>query len=234
MNISKWLKDNLPKEFKKSKVTKGAYEAENFGIVKSIRIEKSDFLDGEDKWVIVLDVSVHDRYWPKDSDHAALLVVEASIVDGSIVLLDRWDQITHWELDDLDGLKHAIESIALPWLDWFCAPANIVDYFGELERLEASSKSSDGITKFGTVLSDKLINPPRTRKYFNGAAASIYNELGQYGQALECLERHKAFVMNDHPANCKVKELNDAFFERMEMIDKGIENLKSLVQSGAG
>lgn len=227
MNIHKWLKENLPKEFKKSKVVKGAYEVEKLGIVKSIKIEKSDFLDGEDKWVIVLDVSVHDRYWSRDSDQAALLVVEASVVDDSVVALGRWDQITHWELDDVNGLKDAIDGVVLPWLDWFCDPLTLIDYLSELEVLEASSRSAKGIAKYGSVLADKLENPPRTRRYFNGAIASIYKELGDFDSTLAHLEKHRDFIVKDHPAECKVKEFNDAHAEKLKMVEKAIEKLKS-------
>ncbi|MBQ0775889.1 MAG: hypothetical protein KBT87_14555 [Gammaproteobacteria bacterium] len=230
--MKNFLKDNLPKQYKKSKVTKGAFEYEYKGIIGGVRLEKSDFLDGEDKWVFFLNVSVHDRYWCHDSQDAALVVLEGAVLDGQIILLERWDQITHWELDDLDGLKAALSGIVLPWLEWFTEPKQLIEYLNALEVLEADSSSSKALAKYGSVLADKLeLSPPRARKYYNGAIASLYNELGEYELALKHLEKHREFRIHDHRPS-EVEEFNESHRQTLELIDRGINDLHKQLRSG--
>ncbi len=222
--MNNWLKENLPKCFKKSKAIKGAYDSIENGIVQSIRLEKSDFLDGEDKWVIILNISVHDVFWPYDSDSSALSVVELSVVDDQVVILERWDQIAHWELEDLAGIKCTLDSLVLPWLKWFTTPATFIDYLKSLEALDSTSSSSEAIAKYGSVLADNINNPSRTRKYFNGAMASIYNELKDYNTARQHLKKHREFVELDH-TETEVEAINESYIQTIKLIDKGLDSL---------
>jgi len=226
--MSKWLKDNLPKGFKKSKAIKGAYDSKQNGIVQSIRIEKSDFLDGDDKWVIIINVSVHDVFWIYDADNSAMCVAELSVVDNQVILLDRWDQITHWGLEDLDGVKHTLDSVVLPWLDWFTASGVFVDYLKSLENLDSVNMCSEAIAKYGSVLIDKIDDPARTRKYFNGAIASVYYELNDYDSAIIHLQKHREFVVSDHKPT-KIQEINESYTNTLKLVDEGLEELKQKV-----
>ena len=225
--MNNFLKENLPESYVLSKEIKGEYKCLQDGIIKFVRLEKSDFLDGKDKWVYILTVAAHDKYSCHNSDSVANIIFEVSILDNQIVLLDRWDQITHWELDDKKGLKNTLDNIVLPWLDWITQPSKLIDYLIRLEKLEPNSLSSAAINKFGSVLADKLyLTPPRVRKSFNGIIASLYKDLGNKELAKVHLKKHREFIIADHKPT-QVKSFNESFEANMKLIDEGLVELES-------
>lgn len=226
--MKNFLKENLPKSFRSSKVIKGGYSAENHRIVNTVSLVKSDFLDGEDKWVFVLSIDIKDIYWDQDVDKVHCHVVEASVLDDEIVYLEQWNKISHWDLNDKEGLLQTLNETVLPWIDRFLQPDILVDYLKHLEAMDSGEDNSIAIAKYGSILSEKVYWPPRTRKLYNEAIASIYESMGKYELALTHLKKHREFVISDHKQTT-LKRLNDAYKKSLKLIDNGIISLQEKI-----
>lgn len=214
--MKKQLKNYLPKSFKKSKLHKGAYTLDKGEFSISIRLEDSDFLDGEDKWVFVISIDVNDNYRQDLSKGSMLHVFDASVSNMKIEALDRWDQIDHWAKDDVEGIEDVLTSIIIPWIDSFGAE-DLIAYLQALDGLEFLEDNSNAIERFGSLLTIKKENQPRTRKYFNGSIAGLLLSLGKTESALDSLIKHREFIEKDNVGNVDaIKKLLDSEIAKLQ------------------
>jgi len=229
---TEWLKKNLPKEFTKCKYERGTFAKESKGIIQSVSLEKSDIIYDAEKWILLFTISLKNDYTTEKMKQTSLILNEFMLSDrvprlnGAVGL----DNYNHWDLDDLDSVGEALHEIVLPWLDWFTEINNIIEYLHALEKLENLKPDDPAIIKFGQVLTERMyVHPPRTRKYFNGALATLFKRLGKYDLALEHLLKHRDFEIADG-GGTDYEPFVKVHLEKMAVIDQGILELEAMKQ----
>lgn len=225
MNTTTFLKKNLPDSFKKSKTIKNEYSIEKNKVVISIALETSDFLTGEDMFVFIVTVGIKNQFWEFTSDECYHSVFDASFKDNDVILLERWDKINHWEMTDLEALKRALDTLVLPWVNWFLQPEIVTQYLIALSKINDGACSDEEIKMFGSLLTDKAIYPPRTNKLFSSVIATIFEAIGEKEKAIEFLKKHKDFLIQDNK-NCKVQSINPAIENEIKLVENGLLKLK--------
>lgn len=230
MNKSE-LKKILPKGFKNSKFDKSALSMIQNSIEMSIRVEKSTFWgtnfesEALPKIIIIISIEVYDKYSTVFEQGHPLHIMETSLNLGNeIVNLGNYGRLFHWENEDISSIKEAIDNNIIPWLNWITTPDVLIEY---LKCLEATVIESDiPCSQFSSLLNSLEDYPVNARKNFNSTIATLYEEIGNYQNAIKHLIKHKEYVISDFPASCKVKSMVEAQNKKLRLIDEGIHELK--------
>lgn len=221
-----FLKRNLPKGYKKSTMAPGGYSMEVASVVRMISVRASDFtLDGSHGWVFYLMLSVNDVF---DIDGGSCLHVFDASIDKNTkevgCVVNAYDRL-HYGNDDIDVMANDLKEKIIPWFEWIGEPRETIAYLIDLEVFENEDAHHRGIDRYGSLISvngAKMIR--RSRKYFNGAIASIYLSLGEFERALFHLKRHREFLVGDN----KEDLLNGVLLRRLGKLDEAIRDLKGM------
>lgn len=231
MKISE-LKKILPKGFKNSKFEKNALSMNEGSIEMSFRLEQSPFWEinyeseSIPKTVIIVGIGVYDRYSAVIERGHAIHIMDVSIShDNQMVNVTGYDKIKHWDNEDKQSITEVLLSELIPWLNWITSPKVLIDYLKCLESTVLNQSSESECGQFSSLLNSLDDYPINARKTFNGAIATLYEQLLDYENSVKHLNLHKEFLIADFPTSCKVQSMIEAFDRKMQIIDDGIKRL---------
>ena len=217
----------LPNTYCKSKIHKNAWCFEDYGIIGSVWLEKSDFSPIGKPWFLMTSV---DYLWEFDSDNKLYNhIVEASVSDRKISSLDNMSLITHWDEGDEDEIYSNLHEIILPWLDMMRKPDVFIDFVNRSMVVGKDDDEQAHFSAFGDVLIQKKLDGQRIRDMKLSTLASIYERTKQYQAALESLIKYKAFFQRDGSLNYSNDEIKMKE-ETIRKIDDKIQHLTDLCE----
>ncbi|MFK8012669.1 MAG: hypothetical protein AB8B80_11545 [Marinicellaceae bacterium] len=226
-----FLKSNLPDIFEKDVHVKGAYKLNNKCVSTNVLIKRSKHFDGINKWVYIMSLSVLDKYSQIGQEGFYNFVIETSIEKGEVKLLDRWNTIQHWDLEDKNGMLNGLNETVIPWLVNYSNPQLVIEYLTAIESSVSSSISEDYINKFGCLITEEINMPPRVMRSYNGAIATIYESIGNFQKALDHLNKHRGFIEADLSPTCVDKSIIENNHKTIQLIDDGIKSLNDKLKT---
>jgi hypothetical protein len=202
--LKKNIESMLPDTYKKSKVIKNASFTEDFGIVRSLWLEKSSFHPEGKQWYLKASVDFISDYCeiPDFQNHIA----ELSIHNDEVYSVENMRLINHWDEGEKTEIEQALNGILLPWLDSIGKPEIFADF---LERSMVVGKDGSEVeheAAFGDVLIQKQYDGNRVRQVKLEFLASIYGRIGQYEKAIEYLLKFQSFYKSDGSPNLNATE----------------------------
>ncbi|WP_133566442.1 hypothetical protein [Marinicella litoralis] len=233
------LKKLLPSGFENSKLIKHAVSLCRNNIELSVRLETSDFwelsshTEVEKKIVIIVSIEIYDKYSKLYEKNIPIHIIEASVStnSGKMILVDEWSDLQHWETDDISGLANCLDNCVIPWINWIMNPKVMIEYLSHIEHSSESQLPEKALEKFESILIDIDIKfPKNNRKGFNGAIASIYEAIGEVENSLKHLKIHQFNTQKDYRPT-KIESINQAYQEKLELIEEGIRRLENKLVS---
>lgn len=226
IQLKKIIGNYLPETFKPSKLIKNAWEVEDFGIVRSVWLAKSNFHPGGKKWYLSVSVDFKSNYDDDLDFHHH--IVEGSTKGKEVCSKDDMRALNHWNEGEEAAIENTLHETILPWLDLMGQPDVFSDFLSRSMVVGTDGKNSEHKAIFGSIIMSKEYDPPRVRKLNLGFLATIYERMGSYEKALENLLKFQLFFEKDASPNMtpsEVKYRNTV----TKQIEEGIQRLKGLL-----
>lgn len=135
--MKKWLRKNLPKEYKQSKRLKEALSVCKHGVINiDILIRKSNYEDlGEFIFIVIGSISSSINYGGKVRSPA---IFEATVKNNKIAGTDNISEALHFNSDENKIAEKILREIVLPWINEissleYLIPFIIATYSEEIE-----------------------------------------------------------------------------------------------------
>jgi len=215
------LEKLLPATFIKSPVIKNGWERNDYGIIRSVSMEESNFHPEGKKWFLAISLDFKSDYC-FDADFYNH-ICEASVSNGKICSRENMRIVDHWNEADASDVTNIMYQVVLPWIDRLGNPLYCIDFLLAAKVIGQDEYDQKYIELFGGGITSLMYHPPRLRKLYDEYLAALYESVGENEKAINHLEAYKIFYEKDNAADSGTRK------DVLKKIEDSLVRLKQLI-----